>query len=356
MYSPGNRLFDYSHVAGFYDREMAWAGAAIHLFSILGMRRFLHGILLFILPAFAGAILLDRFLSHNLKKSNAFIAYEFSVWNDIFEGKIATDIAIYGSSRAWVHIDPQMLEDSLHRTAYNLGIDGHNFWLQHLRHTEFLKYNQPPEYIIHSIDVFSFQKRKDLFNPQQFLPYMLLDKTIMEYTISYDGYSWPDYCLPLLRYRGQEYAINEAFRIWRHPVHPHAGRKKGYMGMNYTWNDDLTKAKTQMRQYNVELDSPSIELYDRFLADCASRNIKVIMVYTPEYTEGQRFVANRAAVITLFRYLAGKYNLLFLDYSDDAICGEKEYFYNASHMNKRGAELFTGKLIGDLKRNNVFGQ
>ncbi|MBE2208298.1 MAG: hypothetical protein IAE84_11975, partial [Saprospiraceae bacterium] len=70
---------------------------------------------------------------------------EFEVWNDIYNSNVNCDIAIYGSSRAWVHIDPKILSHILQLNVYNFGIDGHNFWLQYLRHIEFLKYNPKPK-------------------------------------------------------------------------------------------------------------------------------------------------------------------------------------------------------------------
>lgn len=81
-----------------------------------------------------------------------------------------------------------------------------------------------------------------------------------------------------------------------------------------------------------------------------------LYLFTPEYIEGQAFVAGRDEIITLYEEIAKKRDILFLNYSDDQICKQKKYFYNASHLNKNGAELFTNKLIKDLiKTNNQTG-
>ena len=104
------------------------------------MKQFLKKIVLFILFTFLLAYPLDIIISNQLKKSNSYARGEYSVWNDLFEGKIDSEIVIYGSSRAWVHINPELLENSFGRSSYNLGIDGHNFRLQYLRHKTLLKY------------------------------------------------------------------------------------------------------------------------------------------------------------------------------------------------------------------------
>jgi tRNA A22 N-methylase len=51
----------------------------------------------------------------------------------------------------------------------------------------------------------------------------------------------------------------------------------------------------------------------------------------------------------LYARYSKKYNIPFLDYSDDEICYKKEYFYNASHLNKTGSDLFMQKFIRDLR-------
>ena len=99
------------------------------------MNRFLRIIIPIGLVALISAYPLHRFISYLLRKSNEFPS-EFEVMNDIYEGKAAAEIAIYGSSRAWVHIDPQVIEDTLGMSSYNFGNDGHNFPMQYLRHKE----------------------------------------------------------------------------------------------------------------------------------------------------------------------------------------------------------------------------
>ena len=50
-------------------------------------------------------------------------------------------------------------------------------------------------------------------------------------------------------------------------------------------------------------------------------------------------------VTELFKKFSKKYDIPFYDYSTDTLCFHKKYFYNALHLNKTGAEIFTNKLI-----------
>ena len=261
-----------------------------------------------------------------------------------------SDIVVYGSSRAWVHFDSQIMEDELALSTYNLGIDGHNFWLQYLRHQTLLKYNKKPKAIILSVDVFSLQKRSDLYNYNQFLPYMLYSTDLYRFTNSYNGFNYWDYNIPLLRYNGKIKAINEALKNALYPKNLDLGRKKGFKGIKKVWNTDLEEAKKKSPHYEIALDTPSIGLFENFLEECKEKNIQVIMVYAPEYIEGQSYVINRKEIISYFENYSNIHDIPFIDYSGNVICTKKEYFYNSLHLNKKGAERFTNLLITDIKK------
>lgn len=317
------------------------------------MKQFIRNIILFILPPILLAYSLDIIISKQLKKDVSYAAGEYSTWNDLYNGKINSEIVIYGSSRAWVHIDPELIEKHFGLRAYNLGIDGHNFWLQYLRHKTLLKYNKKPKYIILSIDIYSLQKREGLYNSQQFLPYMLLNKDIINFTRTYKGFKSLDYYFPLIRFIENKDEIVESIENSISFPKTKSKRKKGFEGQERLWNNDLQIAKQRMKHYEAKIDSASIILFDNFLFECEEKEIKVILVYTPEYIEGQSFVKNRKEIINIFENFSEKHKIPFLDYSGNEICSKKDYFYNASHLNKTGAELFTNILINDLSEKRI---
>ena len=312
------------------------------------MKKLLIKILLFISPIIILAYPLDLFLSYTLKKGIDYSG-EIEVWNDIYNGKANVDIAIYGSSRAWLHINPAIIEDILQKTAYNFGVDGHNFWLQYLRHLEYIYYNeQQPSTIIYSVDMFTLQKRYDLYNLEQFLPYMFWNESIYKYTNSYEGYDKHDYFVPLIRYAGKYEKIISSLATG-FSKHPRLIRYKGFAGQDKEWNDDFERAKAKNNNYQAKLDDESIVLFENFIKECKNDNIDLVLVYTPEYIEGQKYIENRSEVMSIYDNLAQKYDLLFLDYSNDEISFDRSLFYNTSHLNKTGANLFTTKLAHDLK-------
>ena len=312
------------------------------------MKKFISKILFFLIPTLIISYSLDYVFSYYLSQSNSYKG-EYEVWNDIYSSNANCDIAIYGSSRAWVHIDPEILSNSLGLQVYNFGIDGHNFWLQYLRHIEFIKYNQKPATIILSVDIFSLQKRKDLYLLDQFLPYMLMNSSIKDYTSSYLGYNISDYYIPLIRYFGKYNSLSLIRKSIIEERSPEKYRKNGFLGMDREWSNDLEIAKETKEVYEIETDSASIVLFEKFIKECQANNIELILVYTPEFIDGQTFVLNRSDVINIYKNFATKYSLKFYDYSNDSICLDKSYFYNASHLNKKGAEKFSKDFANKLK-------
>jgi hypothetical protein len=316
------------------------------------MKKFILKAFWLTLPLICAGILADAFLTRNLKKART---ADLGVFNDICTGQVNSEVVVYGASRALAHIDPDILADSLGVKAYNLGIDGHNFRLQWLRHRLLLARNTPPRLIIHSVDVHTLERRPDLYELDQFLPYLRESPEVREAVAPYTGFRPIDAALPLVRYYGRTNAILTAIRMAVRPGSGASDRHLGYRGRDIGWNADLDKAKAAMSSYRARLDSGSVELFRAYLEDCKRRNIAVVLVYTPEYIEGQRFEENRQEVFALFKSMSERYRVPFLDYSNDPISFDKKYFYNSSHMNRMGAELFTRELAQALKSDPDLG-
>ena len=178
---------------------------------------------------------------------------------------------------------------------------------------------------------------------------MLWNKNIIKYTSSYNGFTYKDYYFPLLRYSGRIRKIGNLLKLGKNYNVEHSYRKNGYKGMERKWNGDLAQAKLNKSNYVINIDSSSVKLFDQFLKDTKENNIKVILIYTPEYIDGQKFVKNRNEILKIYKNFTKKYNLSFLDYSNNNLSFRKDLFYNSSHLNKIGSEIFTKILSSDLK-------
>jgi hypothetical protein len=310
------------------------------------MKRFIRNLFIFLVLFFIFSIILDFFLSQLLKQSKQYPS-EFEVMNEIYASNANAEVAIYGSSRAWVQFNPQILSDSLQTSVYNYGIDGHNFYLQYLRHLELIKHNSPPKKIIFSIDVFSFQIDENLYHLEQFLPYMLWNPNIYRYTKAYNGFEFYDYFIPLVRYAGKWDVIKLCFDNLIEPEANLPYRNNGFLGMDRQWDESRKYALKD--SFQIQIDSTCVGYFDAFLKETKDMGIEVILVYAPEHTLGQALISNRNEIISFYSYLAKNNQIQFLNYSKHAICQDKQLFYNASHLNAHGATIFSKVLASDLK-------
>ena len=94
----------------------------------------------------------------------------------------------------------------------------------------------------------------------------------------------------------------------------------------------------------------AVDIFNQYLAQCQEEGIRVVMVYAPFYigaTQKMGYAAD--SMFTLYQSFANHYGCDILNYTYDSISFDTLNFYNASHMNSRGSELFSTKLAHDLK-------
>lgn len=311
------------------------------------MRRFFIKVtFLILLPWGIFGLFIQPFIDNKLANSNL---SNYKEWNDILNSRINADLIIQGSSRAWVHISPHVIDSALSLNSYNLGIDGYDFQMQYYRFVLYLKYNKKPKYILQCVDPFTLSKREDLYMPEQFLPYLNID-IIKQAVKNYKGFDNRDFYLPLLKYTHTATTIKLITEsIFKDPA-ANYHKYKGFQAQNREWNSDFDVCKKNSPQgYRQELNKETRALFEKYLDFCKKENIKVIFIYTPEYYEVQKLLINRDYIINIFKNYSLKFGIPFLDYSNDSIGLDTINFYNSQHMNANGVRKFNFKLSNDLQ-------
>lgn len=319
------------------------------------MKKFLVQLSIFLLPLTVLFLIADKLFSSGLQKCNFLTFGEIAVWDDVINGRVNADVAVYGSSRAVHHFDPAIFGDSLNATVFNLGVDGHGFTLQNLRHKLLLQHNTKPRLIIYSLDLWMMAEKKEFYLYEQLLPYMYYDKTVNNSVRNFDYFSVYDLEMPTFRYYGQSTAITHAVSSLAGLPDPPV-RVKGYIADKQSWNEDFDKAKASISYYTITLDSSHIKGFESFIKECRQQNIQLVFVNTPMYFDGQMFATNTEEIMNIYKEFSDKYNIPYYDYLQDSICHNKKYFYNVNHLNATGAELFSRRFASQVKeiyRNDI---
>ena len=315
------------------------------------MKKFIVKIIVYSIPLIFLLIYIEVRISKYFTQSNNFSG-EMNVWEDIYNKNANCDIAILGSSTAWVQLNPRIMEETLQAKVYNFGIDGLNFELQYLRFKELLKYNKHPKKIILVSSPLSLEDHNDLYNFAQFLPYMLWNFNIFKHTKSYNGFNYFDYFIPLARYFGKKNLIK---KVWHESLGSDIVKKirsNGFLAKELAWNEDLENAKNIKKNIILYFSPRIIDLLNNFFEDCKDLGIKITLIIPPIYYEGQDYIRNLDEYENIYTHLAAKNNLEIYNYLGHDICKEKNLFYNANHLNKKGSIIFSEFVTSKFLNEN----
>jgi hypothetical protein len=313
------------------------------------MKRFLIKVLIYIMLLTAGAFSLDFILEKGLRSSRSYV---FSTWNDIFSSNISSDVIILGGSRAEAHISPDILDSILHVDSYNLGLSLQFYNIQYVVFKLFEKYNQRPKLVIQIVDFDTFHRPKRTAIEAQFAPYYRHEDLLRE-ELKKMGVPELEMDIPAWRFSGYR-TILRGLNKW---VPISSGndltKHKGYIERISTWDGAALNKVISQDSIPSGKEPEMVELFDSFLNYCKGNDIPVIMVFTPEYIKAIEFTKDKETVLGIYRSFSERYNIPFLDYTNDPICYDTNNFYNSLHLNKTGAELFTSKLAHDIKEQHL---
>ena len=298
---------------------------------------------IFIAVTFAGFECVINFLVH---KSNDYI---WGVWTDILDGNIDSDVIVMGSSRAVFQYNPLILDSILGCNAYNIGIDGSSANRQIHRYNIYRKKNKKPKVIVQNIDAWSTLGFTIGYSREQFLPFV--HKPEMKEILEDEPLSWYDK-IPVLRYKGFSNAISICINIL---VGERTGEtvQKGYKGNDWPWNGAMLN---KMDSITFKPDERSLKMFVDYVAQAKQEDIEMVFVYAPFYYEGLNLYTNLDECYALFDSIATVYSVPILDYSYSNLSYDKSYFYNATHLKKVGAELFSAQLAHDLDSLGIYSR
>lgn len=290
-------------------------------------------------------VAIDIFISKTFLKSNLFYG-EYNVWNDILNKNVDDDLIIYGSSRSFVHINPEILDEELNVNSYNLGLNGHKIKFQKYRHDLALSNNLKPKNVIINLDINALIDVEP-YSARQFLPMLFFNKYLYDLLDdSLDISKW-DLFIPLIRYREFDMKPSEFFmemyKVYMYSNYDQYKRKKGFIGNESDWEPGVSKCE------NIKLSVNRIQDLIDIIEDLKKINANIILINSPEYITQIESEINRQEIIDLYTKISDKYNIPFIDYSNDSINYQKDLFYNTDHLNAKGANIFTKKLVEDIK-------
>lgn len=304
------------------------------------MKKFLYKIFVFTFVITLCAYGLDWFLSYRLRTNDNRM---YAAWNQVYNDTTDYNLVINGSSRAWTQYSPLILDTTLGVNSFNLGIDGSAINRQIIKYRKYRDIHGAPTYLIQNIDLGTMDYTYG-YEREQFFPYFFYDRALIKDVDQYEKFSFLEKYCPCYRYLGYKEVLLEAL-FYDNTGHYFEYLTKGYLGR---WDKWEGSALANLDSVVCSCDTTSIHLFMDFLEEITTEGTKVMFVYAPVYHVAREKMTNEQQMFDMYDSIASRFDIPILDYNDIPMCYDTTYFYNATHLNKTGAELFTTKLAHDI--------
>jgi hypothetical protein len=244
------------------------------------------------------------------------------------------DILMFGSSRMAHHYNPKMIGDSLGMTCYNCGEDGNGIIYCYGLFVQIIK-RYTPKVIIYDVSGFDVEK-DDLTKYVGLLKPFAGDSDVRDIIVSI----LPSDRLKLYSklYRYNSTCVSLLGGMVGMPAY-----EGGFEPLNVVMDYEPTIAVKKDEMTEIE---PTKEKYLRSMIEtCKEKNIKIIFAVSPTYRGGE-FGPSHPEM----KKLCDEYGIAFIDYRGlKGVAECREYFKDSSHLNARGADVYTDSLITRLK-------
>lgn len=282
---------------------------------------------------------IDAIMTNNLRRSDARM---FNTYNAIYSDSLQCDAVIMGSSRGQVQYNPAVLDSMLGLDCYNLSVDGRCIDAEIVMYNAYRHHAPQPKLIIQNID-FGTLQRSNGYEREQYTPYLNKDDLFKQIKGS-EGFTWADRWIPLVRYAGYHEVIKEGLGMKNKLNKPMI--YKGWCGHDEEWDGSVFDA---ILKVPFVVNPEAAEMFEEYLAQCREENVLVVMVFAPIYIGVTEKMDSVKAMFDAYQVYADKYHYPILNYTYDSLCYDTNYFYNATHLNKKGSELFSVQLAEDLR-------
>ncbi len=267
----------------------------------------------------------------------------YAAWNKMYNDSTCYDLVINGSSRAWTQFNPLILDSILTVNSFNLGIDGSAINRQIIKYKKYRELHGDPNYLIQNIDLGTMATTFG-YEREQFFPYFFYDRNLITQYNEYEKFSFAEKYIPCYRYLGYKTVLLEAI-FQDNEEHYFEYLYKGFHGRNENWDGSVL---ANLDSITCACDTNMVDVFVEFLEKEINRGVKIIFVYAPIYFEARKKNVNEQQMFEMYDSIANKFDIPILDYNDIPMCYDTTYFYNATHLNRIGAELFTTKLAHDI--------
>ena len=255
--------------------------------------------------------------------------------------KCEADVLILGSSRAARHYVPSIIEDSLGLSCYNAGEPGCGI-IPAYAYYKMVAERHKPKLVIYEVT-----PEYDYFVADDYSKYLGSVKQYKSKEPVRELYSTFGSRYELWKSISNMYEYNSCIINYSLNLIKTSKSNKGFEPLYGQLNPDLI-SKDDIKK-EMSLDSLKCIYFEKLVKDITNNNVRLLIISSPDFYESDELKTNQYEYA---RYIADKYSVPFLDFSNDyRFIRNYEFFHDDCHLNLNGAEMFTKCIVTDLKNN-----
>lgn len=240
-------------------------------------------------------------------------------------------IIVVGSSRARRHYDTRIITDSLGAECFNCGVNnmGIEFILPRIR--QMLKRYTPKLIIYDVTPLYDLMESNSWPASLSGLKTHFNDAPVSEAIRQRDPLEWVKCLSATYRYHRKLKDI-ESDRESKEVFHNGYAPLRGTKGVKKEKHAPMTP------------DPAKLAMVEELIAECKNRGVELVFVLSPYYNND---MGDQGAVL---RPIARRHNLTVIDhFNDKAYVKADSLFWDQSHMNAAGADVFTRTVVSEIK-------
>lgn len=256
------------------------------------------------------------------------------------------DILIFGASRAQHHINPEIIEDTLHLKCFNFGSGGQNiFYHYSLFKSVIDRYN--PKIVILEIayiDCIDTPSSWDKDKLTIFYPYYQSNNNIKK-AVDLIGRK-EQYKMLSQIYPYNSLVYNIIYRYLRKDKSPDF-MQKGFIPISGFWKTPIAEGN-EYSNMSLHFSNEKLSYLKNMIDLCVTNNIQLAVTASPIYIDKKGISA-----VEVSRKMIEDAGFLFLNFEQDSsFINHKELFNDPLHLNANGAEKYS-QIIGVILKNRL---
>lgn len=272
--------------------------------------------------------------------------------NGVVAHDLDFNVTIWGASTAQFNFNPQIIIDSLHVSAMNMGIDGTNIDQYAGLLNEFISYTEESEYLIIALDIHGGLADRNSFYHLHNWVHNIDNDNIYNCLSDIDNQTM--FKLKYVPFYSLIKYDKHAFRYFRKSV---LNKSKDYAISNYGFKskgNGTLEVRKKETSFETKIDERSFNKVKDAVEKASERGIKCMVILTPCFVDGLSQIKNRTDFITKIETLKTA-KVKVANLSNCYISKEPKYFKDNTHLNAKGANELTKLLVKKIKEYDANG-